>query len=155
TNAVLKVDNSPSGAVYKGLAVGRSGASNYLYATDFHNGKIDVFDANYAPATLAGSFADSSIPAGFAPFGIENINGQLFVTYAVQDADRHDDVSGPGNGYVNIFDTSGNLLKHFATSNVLNSPWGLALAPVGFGVFSRTMLVGNFGDGRINAFDPS
>jgi uncharacterized protein (TIGR03118 family) len=155
TNAVLKVDNSASGAVYKGLAIGRSGNGTYLYATDFHNGKIDAFDTNYASANLAGSFADPTIPAGFAPFGIENVNGQLFVTYALQDVDAHDDVPGPGNGFVNVFDTAGNLLRRFATSNSLNSPWGIAMAPSAFGAFSKSLLVGNFGDGDINAFDPT
>ncbi|HEY5911230.1 MAG TPA: TIGR03118 family protein [Verrucomicrobiae bacterium] len=154
TNAVLEVDNSASGAVYKGLAFGAAGGSNYLYATDFHNGKVDVFDSQYRPASLAGSFSDPSLPAGLAPFGIENVNGQLFVTYAVPDADKHDDVQGPGNGCVNVFDTSGNFVKRFAISNVLNSPWGIARAPAGFGPFGGRLLIGNFGDGAINAFDP-
>ena len=152
-NAVLKVDNSLSGAIYKGLAIGSSNGSNYLYATDFHNGKVDVFDANYTAVTLSGSFSDPNVPAGFAPFGIENIKGQLFVTYAVQDPNREDDIAGPGNGLVDVFDTAGNLIKRFATSNSLNSPWGLAMAPEGFGGLGGSLLVGNFGDGRINAFD--
>jgi Cu/Zn superoxide dismutase len=149
------VDNSASGTVYKGLAFAQSGGSNYIYATDFHNGKVDVFDSNYNPATLAGSFADPSIPSGFAPFGIEPVKGQLYVTYALQNAAKHDDVSGAGNGFVNVFDTSGNLVKRLISHGVLNSPWGLALAPTGFGPFSGTLLVGNFGDGHINAFDPN
>jgi uncharacterized protein (TIGR03118 family) len=150
--AVLKVDNSAAGTVYKGLAAGSAAGSNYLYATDFHNGKVDVFDSNYKPA-LAGSFADSTIPTGFAPFGIQNIKGQLYVTYAMQDDQKHDDQKGPGNGFVNVFDTSGRLLHRFASQGVLNSPWGIAQAPVGFGAFAGTILVGNFGDGRINAFN--
>jgi uncharacterized protein (TIGR03118 family) len=154
SSAVLKADNSTSGTVYKGLAMASSGGNNFLYAADFHNGRIDVFDASYNPATLAGNFADPTIPAGFAPFNIQNIGGQLFVTYAMQDADRHDDVGGPGHGYVNVFDTSGHLLRRFASQGVLDSPWGLAMAPAGFGAFGGALLIGNFSDGRINAFDP-
>jgi len=153
-SAVLKVDHSASNAIFKGLAAGVSGGSNYIYVPDFHNGQIDVFDTNYAKVTLAGSFSDPAIPAGYAPFDIQNINGQLFVTYAMQDADKHDDVSGPGHGYVDIFDTSGQLVQHFAAQGALNSPWGVAVAPVGFGPFGGDILIGNFGDGRINAFDP-
>jgi uncharacterized protein (TIGR03118 family) len=155
SNAVLKADNSAGGTVYKGLALASSGGSPYLYASDFHHGKIDVFDTNFTAATLAGSFSDPGIPAGFAPFNVQEINGQLFVTYAKQDADAHDDVSGPGNGFVNVFDTSGNLVRRFASNGVLNSPWGLAWAPEGFGAFGSALLIGNFGDGRINAFDPA
>lgn len=153
--AVLKVDKSASGTVYKGLAAGASGTNNYLYATDFHRGKVDAFDSSYNAASLAGSFSDASIPTGFAPFGIQNVNGELYVTYAKQDAAKHDDVRGPGNGFVNVFDTSGRLVKRFASQGVLNSPWGIALAPKGFGAFGGALLVGNFGDGRINAFDLS
>jgi uncharacterized protein (TIGR03118 family) len=154
-NAVLKVDNSTSNAIYKGLAIASSGGSNYIYATDFHNGKIDVFDSNFAPATLTGSFSDPTIPTGFAPFNIANIGGNLYVTYAVQDADAEDDVSGPGNGFINVFDPSGTLLKRFTSNGDLNSPWGMTMAPATFGKFGGDLLVGNFGDGTINAFDPT
>jgi len=154
TAAVVKVDNSPSGAVYKGLATGNNGTSNFLYATNFHANSVNVFDATYAPATLAGSFSDPTVPMGFAPFNIQNIGGVLYVTYALQDADRHDDVPGPGNGFINKFDLNGNLLGRFASNGTLNSPWGVVLAPAGFGEFGGDLLVGNFGDGRINAFDP-
>ncbi len=153
--AVLKVDHSTAGAVYKGLAAGSSGGSNYLYATDFHNGRIDVFNANFSPATLAGSFADASIPAGYAPFNVQNIGGLLYVTYAMQGPGAHDDAPGSGHGYVNVFDTSGHVLQRLASAGVLNSPWGLAKVPAGFGGFAGALLVGNFGDGRINAFDPA
>jgi uncharacterized protein (TIGR03118 family) len=151
--AVLKVDNSAAGTVYKGLAAGSVAGSNYLYATDFHGGKVDVFDSSYNPAQLSGTFSDATLPAGFAPFGIQNIHGQIFVTYALQDGDKHDDLKGPGNGFVNVFDPSGHLLSRLASQGVLNSPWGIALAPQGFGAFAGDLLVGNFGDGRINAFD--
>jgi uncharacterized protein (TIGR03118 family) len=154
-NAVLKADNSASGAIYKGLALGSSGGQNYLYAANFHAGQVDVFDANYTLVTPAGSFSDPTLPAGYAPFNIQNVGGQLFVTYALQDADKHDDVSGPGNGYVNVFDPSGQLLKRFVSNGPLNSPWGVVLAPAGFGGFSHALLIGNFGDGRFNAFDPA
>ena len=153
TNAGVMVDNSASGAVYKGLAIGTNAGGTYIYATDFHNGKVDVFDTNNSPATLAGTFSDPSIPTGFAPFGIQDVNGQLFVTYAKQDADKHDDVAGPGNGYVDVFDTSGNLVGRFASTNALDSPWGIAKAPVGFGPFGGDLLIGNFGDGAINVYD--
>jgi uncharacterized protein (TIGR03118 family) len=151
--AILRVDNSAAGSIYKGLALGENSSGQFLYATDFHNGKIDVFDANFAPATLTGGFVDPGIPAGFAPFGIQNIGGELFVTYALQDEDAEDDVPGPGNGFVDVFDTDGNFVRRFASHGTLNSPWGLVMAPSCFGKFSGALLVGNFGDGRISAFD--
>jgi uncharacterized protein (TIGR03118 family) len=152
TTAVLVIDNSATGAVYKGLALGSNASGNFLFATNFNGGTIQVFDKNFAPA--AGfSFVDPTLPAGFAPFGIQNIGGTLFVTYALQDASKTDDTPGPGNGFVDAFDTDGNLLRRFASAGTLNSPWGLALAPPGFGI--TALLVGNFGDGRINAFDPT
>ena len=153
TGAVVKVDNSAAGAVYKGLATGSSGGSNYLYAANFHAGAIEVYDANYNRATLGGSFSDPTIPAGFAPFNVQNLGGQLFVAYAKQDTLKTNDVPGVGNGYVSIFDTSGNFVKRFASGGVLNSPWGMAIAPPDFGAFSGAVLVGNFGSGEINAFD--
>jgi uncharacterized protein (TIGR03118 family) len=155
TNAILKVDNSASGAVYKGLAIGNIGAGDFLYATNFHAGTIDVFNSTFGPATLAGSFTDPNIPSGFAPFNIQNLGGKLYVTYAKQDATGHDDVPGPGNGFVDVFDLNGNLLMRLISNGPLNSPWGLALAPGDFGDFSNDLLVGNFGDGKINAFDPT
>jgi uncharacterized protein (TIGR03118 family) len=153
TNAVIKADNSGPGAIYKGVAIANSHGTNRLYAADFHNAKIDVFDTIFQQVTMSG-FVDPTIPAGFAPFNIRNIGGNLYVTYAKQDADAEDEIPGPGNGYVNIFDADGNLLRRFASGGNLNSPWGLANAPATFGAFGGALLVGNFGDGRINAFDP-
>ncbi|MBO0796760.1 MAG: TIGR03118 family protein [Ktedonobacteraceae bacterium] len=148
-NAITTVDNSAKGAVYKGLASGVDAGHNQLYATNFHAGTIDVFDAQFH---WVKSFTDRFLPRGYAPFGIRNINGLLFVTFALQDADKQDDVEGAGHGFVDIFSTDGHLLKRLISHSVLNSPWGLAMAPDGFGRFSSTLLVGNFGDGRINAF---
>src|ERR1041385_8513660 len=143
------------GAIYKGLAIDSRTAGQFLYATDFHNAKVDIFDSSFHAVTIAGSFTDPNIPAGFAPFGIQNISGTIYVTYALQDEDQEDDVAGPGNGYVDAYDTSGNLIRRVASAGELNSPWGLALAPADFGRFSGDLLVGNFGDGRIHAFDPA
>jgi uncharacterized protein (TIGR03118 family) len=160
TSAVLKVDDTDftNGPVYKGLALGNNGTGNFLYAANFRQGTIDVFDTNFMKVTLGsggfGGFADPNIPAGFAPFNVANIGGQLYVSYAKQNAAKHDDVAGPGNGFVDLFDLKGNLLRRFASAGTLNSPWGLALAPSTFGPFAGALLVGNFGDGRINAFDP-
>jgi uncharacterized protein (TIGR03118 family) len=142
-------------AVYKGLAIDSATAGHLLYATDFHNGKVDIFDSSFHAVTIAGAFTDPALPAGFAPFGIQNIGGTIYVTYALQDADRHDDVAGPGNGFVDAYDTSGNLIRRVASAGELNSPWGLAFAPADFGRFSGELLVGNFGDGRIHVFDPA
>ncbi|HEY6216265.1 MAG TPA: TIGR03118 family protein [Pyrinomonadaceae bacterium] len=143
------------GAIYKGLAIDSATAGTMLYATDFHNGKVDIFDSSFHAVTIAGAFTDPNIPAGFAPFGIQNIGGTIYVTYALQDEDQEDDVAGPGNGFVDAYDTSGNLIRRVASAGELNSPWGLALAPADFGRFSGDLLVGNFGDGRIHAFDPT
>jgi uncharacterized protein (TIGR03118 family) len=154
-NARLAVDNpnTNSGPVYKGLVFGTNVNGVFLFATNFRAGTVDVFDHNYKPATTDGGFKDPDIPSGFAPFGIQNINGDLFVTYAKQNAEKHDDVAGKGNGFVEVFDTDGHLLRRFASRGKLNSPWGVARASFAFGPFSGDILVGNFGDGRINAFD--
>src|SRR5207249_6772174 len=152
---VIAVDNSASGAVYKGLAIASTTTGDFLYATNFHAGTVDVFNSTFHPVTmLTDAFTDPDLPAGYAPFGIRNIGGTIYVTYALQDADKHDDVPGEGHGFVNAFDATGNLLRRVASRGRLNSPWGLALAPAAFGFFSGDLLVGNFGDGKINAFDP-
>ncbi|PYP56602.1 MAG: TIGR03118 family protein [Gemmatimonadetes bacterium] len=151
SRAVVAVDNSGAGAVYKGLAIAATAAGDRLYATNFHAGTVDVFDAAFHP--VPGGFSDAALPAGYAPFGIRNLGGTIYVTYALQDADQHDDVAGVGHGFVDAFDTQGNLLRRVASRGRLNSPWGLAVAPSDFGEFSGNLLVGNFGDGHINAFD--
>jgi uncharacterized protein (TIGR03118 family) len=140
-------------SVYKGLASGVSGGNQYLYAADFHNGMVAVFPGTGAPA-LPGSFIDPSLPAGYAPFNVANINGLLCVTYAVQDAAKHDDVAGAGNGIVDVFNLDGTFVKRLVSNGELNSPWGMALAPNGFGIFGNDLLIGNFGDGTIDAYDP-
>ena len=151
--AVLAVDNSASAAVYKALVFGTNPNGVFLFATNFRAGTIDVFDHNYASVTTDGNFKDPAIPSGFAPFGLQNINGDLFVTYAKQNAQKHDDVAGRGNGFVDVFDTDGHLLRRLVAQGQLNSPWGVARASYAFGRFSGDVLIGNFGDGKINAFD--
>lgn len=151
THALLAVVTP--GAIYKGVAMAANGTSNRLYATDFHNGRINVFDRNFAPFTTVGDFIDVTIPAGFAPFGIQNIDGNLYVTYAKQDADREDDQAGRGRGFVNVFDTEGRLLRRVVTRTGLNAPWGVAVSPANFGALSNRLLVSNFGDGTISAYD--
>ena len=163
THAIIAVDRSTVrqgkflGVVYKGLATGRNNSGNFLFATDFRFGTVEMFDATF---TLVKTFTDPALASDcplrgqcFAPFGIQNIGGNLYVTFALQNAAHHDDVGGAGNGFVDVFDTNGNLMRRFASQGTLNSPWGLALAPAKFGQFSNDVLVGNFGDGRINAFD--
>jgi uncharacterized protein (TIGR03118 family) len=157
-NSAEQCSNGSTGAVYKGLAQGVAQVQStntsgvFLYATNFRCGTVDVFDGNFQPAKLDGTFADPGIPDGFAPFGIANIDGDLFVTYAKQNDAKHDDVAGKGNGFVDIFDTDGHLIERFATRGKLNSPWAITEAPFNFGRFSSDVLVGNFGDGRISAF---
>ena len=154
TTAIRVVDNSAAGAVYKGLAIGSSGAGDFLYAANFSANKIDVFGATFAPALLSGAFTDPNLPAGYAPFNIQNLGGGLYVAYAAQDpAHPSNELAGPGAGIVDVFNTDGVLLRRVATGGTLNAPWGLALAPADFGEFSNALLVGDFGDGLINAFD--
>jgi uncharacterized protein (TIGR03118 family) len=151
-STVTVVDNSAQNTVYKGIALANDGTGNFIYAADFKGGKIDVFDKSFTP--VAKSFSDPGIPAGFGPFNIQNIGGQLYVTYAKLKAPENmDDLAGAGNGYVDIFNPNGSLVKRFASQGNLNSPWGLAQAPVGFGLPLHSILVGNFGDGWINVYD--
>jgi uncharacterized protein (TIGR03118 family) len=154
SHAVLAVDRSNvgKGAVYKGLAIGSNSSGTFLFATNFRFGTVEMFDSNF---NLVRSFTDHLLPQSYAPFGIQNIGGNLYVTFAKQDAAKHDDVAGAGHGFVDVFDTNGNLISRLIARGSLNSPWGLALAPPNFGQFSNDLLVGNFGDGHINVFDPN
>jgi uncharacterized protein (TIGR03118 family) len=163
-DAVVVVNNSAgtpgggtAGAVYKGLALANRTVNNvatpFLYATNFRTGNIDVFDGNFNQVSV--TFSDPNVQHGYAPFGIQNINNHLWVTYALQDAAKHDPVNKPAHGFVSVFDTDGNLLTHFAQHGHLSSPWGVGLAPASFGQFHDDILIGNFGDGRINAYDPA
>ena len=147
--AQVVADLSGEDAIFKGLAI----AGDRLYATDFHNGQVDVFDGTFGQVVDPDAFVDPSIPAGFAPFGIQNVGGTIFVTYAKQDAAGEDDVHGQGLGFVDAFDTAGNLLGRVANRGQLNAPWGIATAPANFGRFGGDLLVGNFGDGEITAFE--
>ena len=141
-------------AIYKGLALAATPKGAWLYAADFHGGKIDVFDDRFGPVHLKpGAFADHALPAGFAPFNVQELGGSIYVTYAKQDADAEDEVPGAGLGYVDVFDPTGRLLRRLISGGALNAPWGLAIAPAGFGGLDGALLVGNFGDGAINAYD--
>lgn len=151
------------GAIYKGLAIASNGTATFLYAADFHNNKVDVFNTAFARQTLAaGAFVDPTLPAGYAPFGIQAIaNGtggaaQIYVAYAQQDATAEDELHGAGLGLIDIYDVNGTFVKHLVpVGGALNAPWGMALAPADFGTLSNTLLVGNFGDGKINGYDPA
>lgn len=152
-NARVVADRSTNGAVYKGLALAASGAASFLFATDFKQNGVDVFDSTFA---FVKSFTDSTVPAGYAPFGIQTIGAQLYVTFAKQlGPDNQDDEPGPGNGYVDVFDPDGTMVRRLVSRGALDSPWGVALAPAGFGGFSNDLLIGNFGDGRIDAYNPA
>jgi uncharacterized protein (TIGR03118 family) len=158
TVAQIMADNSATGAVYKGCTLGGTTAAPLLYAANFNSGKIDVWDGNMKAVATTGAFTNGSIPAGFAPFNIQNMAGKLYVSYAKQDSTKHDDVPGAGNGYVAVYDMAGNVLGSLFSTNlisqgVLNSPWGMAIAPATFGDAAGALLVSNFGDGKINAFN--
>jgi uncharacterized protein (TIGR03118 family) len=139
--------------VYKGLALVHSPFGPLLLATNFHGNRVDVFNARFHRLAVAGLFRDSRIPAGYAPFNVAAIGNRVFVTYARQDGTRHDDVPGAGHGFIDVFTNYGTLVRRFASRGVLNSPWGLQVAPSGFGRFGGDLLVGNFGDGRIHVFN--
>jgi uncharacterized protein (TIGR03118 family) len=151
-HAVVGADRSNVGAIYKGLAI--SSTQDTLYAADFHNARVDVFDSSFHIVTVPGAFVDPKLPDGYAPFGIANLGGTIFVSYAKQDADAEDEVAGQGLGFVDAYDQAGTFLQRVANHGQLNAPWGLAMAPAGFGPFGGDLLVGNFGDGRINAYAP-
>jgi uncharacterized protein (TIGR03118 family) len=151
TTAIVVADRSNVGAIYKGLAIADTAAGPRLYAADFHNARIDVFNASFG--LVPGGFVDSSLPAGYAPFNVQTIGDRVFVAYAKQDEAAEDEVAGQGTGFVDAYDLAGNLLGRVAQHGQLNAPWGLALAPEGFGRFGGDLLVGNFGDGQINAYE--
>jgi uncharacterized protein (TIGR03118 family) len=156
SNALTLVDNAAAGSVYTGLALAAQGGADFLYAADFANGRVDVFDSSFAPATAAGGFKDPSLPAGYAPFGIQAIGDRIYVAYAKVDPATQDEQAGAGLGVLDVFDTGGTLIKRLvAAGGVLDAPWGIVMAPANFGQFSNALLVGNFGDGKINAFDPN
>jgi uncharacterized protein (TIGR03118 family) len=144
-------------AVYKGLAIAQaSDGHTYLYAANFRSGRVEVYDDTFTAVELPGGlFVDPRLPAGYAPFNVQELGGQLYVSYAKQDATLHDDVAGQGNGFVDVFTNDGAFVRRLVTRGQLNSPWGLALAPAGFGNFGGMLLVGNFGNGRINVYDPT
>jgi uncharacterized protein (TIGR03118 family) len=154
-NAILKIDRSADEAVYKGLAIAKMGNRNLLYVADFHRGKINVFKGDFTPASVPGKFKDTHLPAGYAPFNIQNVGNKLYVAFAKQDADKQDEVAGAGLGIVDVFNTNGQLEKRLVSGGKLNAPWAVVAAPAGFGPFAKAILVGNFGDGRINAFNAS
>jgi uncharacterized protein (TIGR03118 family) len=153
TYAIIAV--TTPGAVYKGLAIATDSSTvTRLYATNFHAATVDVFDTSFNPVSTPGGFVDTTLPRGYAPFNIVLLSGKLFVTYAVQDATKHDDVAGMSHGIIDVFDLQGHFLQRFAQHGQLNSPWGMAMAPAGFGELGGTLWVGNFGNGQINAYDP-
>ena len=153
-HAIIAVDDGDEGAVYKGAALAESSSGLRLYVTNFSKAEVSVYDDTFAEIEDEEAFVDPDIPRGYAPFGIENIGGLLYVTYAKQDRDGEDDVPGPGHGFVDVFNADVGLVKRLVTRGALNSPWGLALAPAShFGNFNGALLVGNFGDGRIHGYD--
>ena len=153
TNAIVAVDRSGEGVSYTGLALAGNGSGNFLFAADVRNGRIDVYDRTFAPAKLAGSFRDPRLPRGFVPFAIHNLQGNLYVSFAKRDPSGTFVQPGKGLGVVSIFDADGRFVRRVASGDRLNAPWGMAIAPAGFGRFSNRLLVGNFGDGTIQAFD--
>lgn len=153
TNAVLVVDNSKQGAVYKGLAIAKEGSVTRLYTSNFTTGQVEMYDNKFQPVMIAGAFQDSSLPANYSPFGIQNVGGNIVVTFAHRLPGSHDEDHGTGLGYVDVFDVNGTLLLRLQHGPFFNAPWGIALAPGDFGPFGHRLLIGNFGDGRIHAFN--
>lgn len=154
TTAVAEF-TATDGASFTGLAIGAVGASTFLYAADFANGRIDVFNGSFSLATLAGTFTDPTLPAGFMPYNIQNVGGNLYVEYAKVDPVTHRAATTPNTGVVNVFNLNGQFVQRLATNTHLNSPWGVTQAPAGFGSLGGDILVGNFGDGTISAFNPT
>ena len=153
-NAHTVHDGAAQGAIYKGLAIASGAAGDRLYAADFHNARVDIFDGSFAPVAAAGAFVDPTLPAGYAPFGIQTIGANVYVAYAKQDAQAEDETAGAGLGIVSVFDTAGVFVKRLVDAGgALNAPWGMAMAPADFGPLSGALLVANFGDGHINAYN--
>jgi len=150
--STAQTEFSSKTAVYKGLAIASTRFGTFLYASNFHDNRVDVFNTRFHRVHLFGDFRDRHLPRGYAPFGIRAIDGFIYVTYAKQDADRHDDVAGPGHGFIDVFTPGGFLVKRLVSRGALDSPWGLEVAPRGFGPFGGKLLVGNFGNGRIHAY---
>ena len=150
--STAQVKFSSKTAVFKGLTMASTRFGTFLYATDFHNGRVDVFNSRFHLVHLPGHFRDRFLPKGYAPFGIRAIDGFIYVTYAKQDADKHDDVAGLGHGFIDVFTASGFMVERLVSRGALDSPWGLEVAPKGFGPFGGKLLVGNFGNGRIHAY---
>jgi uncharacterized protein (TIGR03118 family) len=151
--AFVAVPNAGADASYKGLAIAKTPFGDFLYAADFHNARVDVFDGSFHLVTPHRAFVDPDLPRGFAPFGIQNLLGRIYVAYAKQDDKGEDEVAGEGLGFVSVFDVGGRFLARVASRGPLNAPWGMTVAPADFGRFSGNLLVGNFGNGRINAYD--
>ncbi|MFL5790545.1 MAG: TIGR03118 family protein [Actinomycetota bacterium] len=154
TKAFRVVDMRSANAIFKGLAIAPTAHGDRLYATDFHNGKVDVFNERFHLVNMPGAFEDPNIPSGYAPFGIQTIGNHIFVTYAKQDAAAEDDVAGAGFGFVDMYGREGKLLQRVASMGSLDAPWGITWAPGNFGEASGRLLIGNFGDGVINVFEP-
>jgi uncharacterized protein (TIGR03118 family) len=150
--STAQVEFSSPTAVYKGLTIASNGRGTFLFASNFHDGRVDVFNSKFHRVRMPGNFRDPFLPRGYAPFGIQAIGGFIYVSYALQNAAKHDDVAGPGHGFIDIYTTDGFLVKRLVSRGDLNSPWGLAVAPQGFGPFGGDLLVGNFGDGLIHAY---
>jgi uncharacterized protein (TIGR03118 family) len=158
TTAVIKV-NTKSASVFKGLAEatvmdGEHGPTNYLYAADFRKGQVDVFDTNFHRVFFPNAFDDTRIPEGFAPFNVQNIGGNIYVAFAKQDSQKHDEIDGAGLGFVDVFSPTGRLLRRLQSGRFFNAPWGMAQAPSDFGAYSHDILIGQFGSGAILVFDP-
>ena len=153
TNAVIKIDNSQQGAIYKGLAIAKRGAVSRLYTTNFTTAQVEMYDGNFRPVVMGSAFQDADLPANYSPFGIQNVGGNIVVTFARRKPGSKDEDHGVGLGYVDVFDFDGNLLLRLQHGPVLNAPWGIALAPSDFGTFSHRLLIGNFGDGKIHAYN--
>ncbi len=153
-SAIVRVDNSSSGAVYKGVAITTKGLCNKVVAADFHDDRVDVFADGYAAVADPG-FVDPNLPAGYAPFNVFTVGEQVYVAYAMQDAAAHDDAPGPGRGFVSVFAHDGTFQRRLISGGHLNSPWGMTIVPAGWGALSNTLLVANYGDGEINVYDPA